>query len=731
MVTSPTRKSGRQRVPNKKYTNDAFDDLNKVLSSDSEEEEFLQQQQLLDDESDEFPADQILAADQEDEESLADDASDGSEIMTPVEEYEDAHSYASSDPGSPGVPHRISLDSIDKPRRMRERQVRRDPNTHTRGMLENPFRKDTTRSVVRLLAGGGNEDISHVVKSRHHWAVDPTLPLKSKFRPSLSFSDEKQKMETTVGWDWYYDHGGREIFAKNQHMQMLALDEASAYSGPINANAEFVMGPYGKQQKFSLEYANALTIDQAWSAVQHEAANRNRRRHGWMLNVGACVKCLDWVSNQEGKYQHLAVSTSQFPPSSPDKDPPAFTAFPGPSSLEIWRFHAMPATDHEIKPTLLAILCSDWGEIRKLKWCPVPRKERSSTSPSASVSSSISLGLLAGIWKDGVARVLDVELHETGEDSVRPQAFKYYSAAFIAFPPDNTVSTCLTWLSASDLAIGYSNGEVAIYDICPSARPNVSESPVEGPPQDRYPNQKTNPLPWFSLPLHSTYVLGLTSGYPAHPSLLVSSSMNGFLRMTSLLAPTTDFVLSQRTRAPPSSLAYYDPLISVVGTEENSETIRMWGLRCFYASSACGNLNSSPGPGSCITDTGKCHPSIAAGTTDGSVIVTNPMRKTLSKKQVGYQQVICKHEWRPTAPSDDATRPRIGISRFTEGFKPVRVTLGSSKRPGATKVTIATTSIHEKETAVTALAWNPNMNCGGWLAVGWASGLIRVQDVAI
>lgn len=235
-------------------------------------------------------------------------------------------------------------------------------------------------------------------------------------------------------------------------------------------------------------------------------------------------------------------------------------------------------------------------------------------------------------------------------------------------------------------------------------------------------NISSSSTPWLSFPLHATYILSLASAYPPHPALIISSSLSGYLRLTSLRAPSTDYVLSARTRTPPSSLAYCDSLLSVVGTEEGSESLRLWGLRCFYSSTACGRLNGSPGPGQGIVDVGKCHSSIAFGGADGSVIITNPMKKVLGRKETGWQQMVFKHEWvrRPDGE---------GMSRITEGYKVEKQDFGSRPQ-GKVKMSVVATT-HELGTAVTALAWNPSVSCGGWLAVGWGSGLVRIQDMAI
>ena len=726
---TPTRKSGRQRVPNRKYQDDAFETLKLVLSSDSEDEEILQQQ-LLQDDSDEFPIND-LKEDQGDEDedededdgTLVEDASDGSDIKTPVEEYEDAHSYASSDPGSLDVIRPVRAKAIG-------RRIQRDVHVHSRGMPENPLRQDYTLSIAKLLSGEGIDDISHIVRARDRWAADPTVPYKSRLSHGVSHTEDKRQMEASVGWDWYYDQGGFESFAERQGVRHLTVDESLHYRRSSTSNQEFLIGPYGRQSKHSLAPAQVLTLDQIKTAEDH-GSRPKREQHGWILNVDGDVSCLDWAPSQSGNTQYLALATAQRR-NSPAQESSAFEASPGPSVIQIWTFSTSTDKDKNGGAFLHSVLYTDWGEIRQLKWCPVPRTVRTSADPG-SPSPNPHIGLLALICDDGLARVIDVQLRQNEGTPTVTQAQKYNASAFASSNPTGIMCTCLTWLSATDLAVGCSNGDLTVYDICPEAKPQPWDT-LDKNTAEEIAGEKRGPAPWLSMPLHATYILALSSAYPTHPSLLLSSSMDGYVRLTSLLAPKTDYVLAGRTRSPPSSLAYCDPLLAIVGAEESSETVKAWALRCFYISFACVKLPASPGPGHGVLDVGKCHSSIAAGAADGSVTVTNPMRKILGRKQVGYQQCIFRHEWRPrfmTQNGEEKTGRRSGMSRFTEGYRieKININVRNSVRKGKEMVPIST--IYEEETAVTALSWNPNVSCGGWLAVGWASGLVRVQDIAI
>ena len=412
---TPTRRSGRERVPNKKYTDDAFEGLD-ILSSESEQEELAVLEQLQNaEDDDDFPEDQAVAEPEDDEDSLAEDLSDGSGIKTPVEEYEDAHSYASTDGEEPSSPRNTG-------RKGRSHKAQRDPNVHSRGMPENPFSTDGRYSRINFFTGQGVEDISHVVKSRDQWVSDPTLPSRSRMCHLVSHTKEKRELEATIGWDWYYDQGGREFFAKQQNFKLLHVAEAANYVPTPSSNSHsFLIGPYGRQKLFNLVPSQSLGLETAWVAAGGEAnlpASKSNirgqamQRHGWMLNVGTHVRSLAWAPNHDGGTQYLAVAIA-LPKGSIrkrlSKEAPSFTPSPStPSAIQIWSFantsapEAESSLDSERDPELRTVIVSDWGAVQQLKWCPVPRTPRHEDSHGYT---STNIGLLAGIWGDGVTRV--------------------------------------------------------------------------------------------------------------------------------------------------------------------------------------------------------------------------------------------------------------------------------------------------------------------------------------
>lgn len=70
------------------------------------------------------------------------------------------------------------------------------------------------------------------------------------------------------------------------------------------------------------------------------------------------------------------------------------------------------------------------------------------------------------------------------------------------------------------------------------------------------------------------------------------------------------------------------------------------------------------------------------------------------------------------------------MSRWTEGYKVEIMMLQRDSTLQAQEGMLMST-INEEAEGVTQIVWNPNLRCGGWVAAGMGSGLVRVQDLAI
>ncbi|MCJ1402553.1 hypothetical protein MMC11_005773 [Xylographa trunciseda] len=755
----PTRKSARGRIPNKKYSIDASEILH-IPESDSDVA--AEPVPIIDD----FDADEDFestkAAEEEaedDEESIATSTGGSQEsgVATPVEVFEDALSSASEpdllEPGDSLQPVRSSF--ITSSRTKVGRRKRPDEGMHFRGI---PAYEKSKHQHMKFLFGTNPQDMVDFIRGRDKWVQVATLPSRvpdehgcGGMALPFCYGQGSRSAEASTDWDWYYDQGGNHRMKEQQRAFSLDSKDVSNYVSWSQREHSFLMGPYGNQRVHSLASLETLSIKEAWSSTSVQGAHNKsenvpeKERNGWILNAGGKVTCLDWAPNHPGQIQYLAILTNQSPSPSTRQSSPFEPSEPYSASLQLWALHATKMSGSEgmmdmtRAPELLQLLCTDWGALKQFRWCPVPRETR-----DADEEGTTFVGLLAGVWTDGYVRVLDIQL-ENAQSS--PSIYvKYKGAAFASRPPD-TVCTCLTWLSATGLAVGCANGFVAIWDIAESilsvSAPKHMDSP---PPQPTLLPDPSNPAtrPWFYHSLHHSYILSLVSTYPSQSHFLVSASMDGYLRLTDIRNPIADFVLSPRSRMLNSAIDYHPYIQSFMHSEDN-DYFRALPLRRFFSVIMFGK---SEGP-VLSTAVGKVHPCVLFGSADGTVLATNPMRKVLSFKQMQYQQIWFRHEWVPkaqpprnegnegtqgvpSAAAEDRHVTREGMSRITEGYKVETVDyLKSSKvkLKGRDGTVLAT--VYEEESGVTQVAWNPNLHCGGWAAAGMGSGLVRIEDLAI
>lgn len=209
------------------------------------------------------------------------------------------------------------------------------------------------------------------------------------------------------------------------------------------------------------------------------------------------------------------------------------------------------------------------------------------------------------------------------------------------------------------------------------------------------------------------------------------------MRLTDIRNPTADTVYAQHTRYGPSSVAYCAHLNCFTATHEDSDFIRAWPLRRFW-----GTLGLARGESELLSiSAAPFHPTMLAGFADGTLLAFNPLKRYLGGKVPGGQpqQQVWKHEWAQSKQSSMIKQDkRRGISRITEGYKVVYQVLHpewDEPRRGFRRARIddvkPLATIHEGESAVRQVTWNPNRAWGGWAAAGMGSGLVRIEDLSI
>lgn len=302
--------------------------------------------------------------------------------------------------------------------------------TRSRGILNTS--DHVGKSVhLQFTFGTDERDLLAILHARERWAkgIDSGFPSRASlnavqtapaytYGPTYGADPEDVQKESTRGWDWYYDGDVGEKFRKRQWLARIEEDEGRRYMPRSKPGKHTVlMGPADGQKKFSLGQFESYNFGDAW-----DSAGGKKKREGWMLNMGQKIQCMAWAPNQNGLVQYLAIVTfiteeqkSHYPDPLADKAAPAFRpSAPYPSALHIWAFKAKQddsltkTLDMEFKPRLRLALCTDWGDLRRISWCPFPRTTRAEDDEDVLKN----VGLLAGVWGDGYVRVLDIKTNK-------------------------------------------------------------------------------------------------------------------------------------------------------------------------------------------------------------------------------------------------------------------------------------------------------------------------------
>lgn len=716
------RTSGRAAARNKSYNIDVFEgyDLEDNISgrspirhsrdSDSAEE-FNVETEAADGAEDDEEGDDSDAYDEDEGEDGDSDAGE--------RDLDDAMSIAGDAAPSVEIKPKPANGCYPRPKRP---YVLPEDRLYSRGLPENITRKSGKYEKRLFLFGSSVKEFEAIEKTCYKWDGQDSLPLRRKpqdhvsenYEDSFWQGDEARQHEFETSWKWYFEHGGKEPLQKRQKFTKMSTEEGRARVNTSTVpERSFLAGPIKTLKLYKLPVGEFVSLKQIWEQPPKtdEAKPPKYRpedKAGFILNLGANVKCVEWAPNQPGSSQYLAAST--WPERRvPKRTAPAYDPQkPHPSQVQIWEFAAtdMGALDQGVAPVLKHVLCTEWGDIRALKWCPAAYNPSSKTKRS--------IGLLAGIWGDGGLRVIDL--------MDQPQGLTKYTriekAAFEAHPP-GTIFTRVTWMSGSRIAAGCSNGCIAIFDLDKCASSDF-------------------PRPTSFTSVATGFILSMTSCYPSRQNILLTTSTDGYPRMTDLNQPDPSSAMATiqapRSRTTQDIIAWDDFCQTAVVMDDNF-ALKGLPLRRFFTTVALGRAKSV---GTSIA-TSPCHPFVLMGTAHGEVIGLNPMRRIIQPKVLPLLQSWFSHEWRRATPAEAAGEDEKGVgpwglSRFTEGYviEQGRRTYGEGSMQNSEDKEhgVHIHTLFEHETGVASLAWNQNRECGSWAAAGLVCGLLRVEDLS-
>ena len=765
------RRSKRPRKTNPKYANDGWNkETLRVLRTDSQS-------------SGSSPSDQYEEEDSGDEANgtsseAANLASRDSSLQPsnpPFSEADDGMTLSSDNDTAFSKPPRA-------PRQQHLNSTKLE--TRSRGLPKVDRPKDYS-----LLFSDQVEDLADAISARDTWlnGRDITLPSQSTLddmiRPVESSADSIPTKDDNV-FQQILSGQLTELVDTETEKQVHIFNENSQPHG-------IVLGPDSRQHKYHLDPNCAVDFGLAWTrdpvSPRYESAHlapEYRYREGWLINLGEKVQTLAWAPSHTDGSQFLAVSVRATPtqrhvvPQDFNHSPAFHPSPPYSALIQIWRFDTLNLPQSSLRtlnmsahPRVAANIVADWGDIRQVAWRPLdslPQPELSKDKIKGCFQ-----GVLAVLSSDGHVRTLAVSIPL--EQEARPVNLLAKRTFHDFFLPSNAIFTALAFASATDLVLGTSSGEIHIYDLSKPSTTSYFSHQVHATyiVSLSCASSTDYSLVPYVASLSATGILTLTdlrspysdtvsnyrSSFPMPGSLMYNHFARGFITLS-------------------------DTASSHNATDSTS-TINSFSLRSFHSSTRVAKLPEDTGAATILAGS-FWHPCILAGTSRGDLYATNHLWKTLPQTRGDsrltttsqrlatargtpvYLQMVCGYEWRPVAhaigdqgqvsmmthpaasaeidhtTSDPSYKlyhgipTRQGVSRFSEGFLPTKMDLGhtpaSRKRSSTAKTEAAAAggpgvTLFEEEQALTALDWNPNQTCAGLAAVGWASGILRVQDL--
>ncbi|KAJ8100508.1 hypothetical protein POJ06DRAFT_105904 [Lipomyces tetrasporus] len=409
------------------------------------------------------------------------------------------------------------------------------------------------------------------------------------------------------------------------------------------------------------------------------------RREGFVIHTGGYVTGCQWAPLMDSNVQYLVVSivskVDEFAVS-------MFDRATYDSVIQIWNMN--PDQPGSSRARLALCLLHSWGTPWSLRFCPEAKSKNDST-----------VGCLAAAFQDGKVRVISVP----AVDSQNTEYLMVETPAKEISLPGMSI-TCVTWTTRHVIAVGCTNGFVATFDLA------IADEPDDDDDEARPLNGHTAPI--ICTPVHQSAILTLESASPDYPHVLTTTSADGYTRTLDTRDPRSCRASAYRTKGY-SAAATYVPSLNAVISVEDSILTKITPILNLPTDVIFTRHEASV---MCIAS-GKCHPFTATGGADGAVTVANPVARALVGKKITYK------DWPQTRLFKLEYSERQGKFRFVEGYKVDVIGFAAGSRGKGGYL------IYPETVCVTSLGWNWRRQTGGWIAAGFANGLVRIENFSM
>ncbi|KAF8075956.1 hypothetical protein FPV67DRAFT_1558547 [Lyophyllum atratum] len=505
---------------------------------------------------------------------------------------------------------------------------------------------------------------------------------------------------------------GWEVLNKKDAAPYLPTDVVLTAEGDLKPPPAVpcLLGPFGKQTQMNIEMFQS-----------HNMSEFLTESPAHIFNAGAPVWGLDWcpIHSDDRAYRYTAHSYKQylavapFPTSSHSPEIGVRVA------RTIWSLGpAQPPTRSskevdrgEVKCEL--VLCLEGGPAHELKWCPLP-----SHDDFASPNRPRKLGLLSGVFEDGS--------WPANQDPSEPVYVKL-PEPLLRIELEETNCWTFDWANSELIAIGTTNGIIAVYDIGPHLKAIDSPTMTNVPPRNRLTSNHGYP-PTHYITVHQSAIRALawirappatSTGAPrtdGDPTVIASGGYDGMECMTDIREGHGSVM--NRTRDVINAMAF-SPFGGGPVTIDHENIVKAYSA----SPSMLGRGHTLLEPQGPVwsVNASDFHPQLAVGSADGSCTTTNSLRSTRRGGSVPF--FIHK------IYQLDYSR-KSGVYRMLDRFLP-QATKEKAPEKERIKANAAGTGAWPREVGVHRVTWNScnGLAASGLLASATASGLCRVDEL--
>ncbi|KAG1782384.1 hypothetical protein EV702DRAFT_378896 [Suillus placidus] len=475
------------------------------------------------------------------------------------------------------------------------------------------------------------------------------------------------------------------------------------------------LGPHGRQTRVEMAMFDS-----------HATSEYMPGSKAFVFNVGSPAWGADWCPTYpddrpcRGYKHYLAIAP--FPSRSHSPMIGAKVQRPVPACVQIWSLQSKRGASQadrslagEMKCEM--VLCLESGPAFEIKWCPLPSHDQWNEVDMGEHPRK--LGLLAGTFEDGSLSVYVIpdpeDIRNKDDDPMRPTCV-HLPDPLLRIELEETSCWSLDWANSETIAVGCTNGYVAVYDIGHAVRTG------QGP----------SILPTHYISIHQSAVRGLAwirvpptngSGVPStseDPTVLATGGYDGLECLTDIREPHGNIV--NRTRDVINSTTYSAFTGGPIMIDHDNT------VKAYSASPSTlgrGHILLEPDGPVWSVNASDYHAQLAVGSADGSCVTTNTLKSTRRGGSVPFfvHKIFQLDYSRKT-----------GEFRMLDHFLPQETQERSTNPKGRQakkdeSETSTSTGVWPPEVGVQRVTWNTGNGLGGapLLASTTGSGLCRVD----